>query len=72
MRAVAVAMMLAGAKDLQFLQLLLYLLDSALPQQFQPEVGYGSKQLQPASSLLCKKRIKCRRFSSSFNNSSEK
>jgi hypothetical protein len=32
MRAVAVAVMLAGVKDLQFLQVLLYLLDFALPQ----------------------------------------
>jgi hypothetical protein len=32
MRALAVAVTLAGAKDLQFLQVLLYLLDFALPQ----------------------------------------
>jgi hypothetical protein len=69
MRALAVAMTLAGAKVLQFLQLPLYLLDFALPQ---PKVGQGSKQLQPPSLLLCQKGIECLRFSSWFNNSKKK
>ena len=55
MRGVAVMLAGARAKDLQFLQLVLYLLlDCALPQYFdpEPEVGQGSKQ-QQLPSLLC-------------------
>ena len=59
MRGVAVMLAGARAKDLQFLQLVLYLLlDCALPQYFdpEPEVGQGSKQQQPPSLLHSEKR----------------
>jgi len=67
MRGVAVMLAGARAKDLQFLQLVLYLLlDCALPQYFdpEPEVGQGSKQQQPPSLLHSEKAIECLRFSS--------
>jgi len=66
----AVAVMLAGAraKDLQFLELVLYLLDCALPlpQYFHPEMDQGSKQ-QPLSLPASEKRIECLCSSSLFN-----
>ena len=64
MRGVAVMLAGARAKDLQFLQLVLYLLlDCALPQYFdpEPEVGQGSKQQQPPSLLHSEKAIDLRK-----------